>query len=408
VRLDRINSFSPIHALRYYFVRHSTGLSYAYLLAALLVFGTYIALVIGRYLDAGEQSEATFRVSFEEEQTLLAESVSDPLHPQTGFRYRFANDTLNEADPLDLSSVVTYSYTRCTRTFVAGSTDPHTDSCDGDLGAATSAYGDGLYVVPAETAELDQSPQSSKPVQFVRFTLSRCATGCNLTSAEIDALLAGGSLEFAGFTHAPTQPAELDDDVLGIALRTFDFYEVPNLRHAGEMEYRRVSVVRHARFLVDGEDSHFAELHGPRVGLAPSGATEPLYQIDFVLTDERTEVHVLTTGWIDLVAQIAGLLLVLRVLGIVPWLWNRSHFYRHGHFEAAEMPRKYLDRVLDPKVKEPVAGRREVRALRREHKFTETEFKLRETMKHLVGVREALRPLIEKVLHEELEREERA
>lgn len=414
VRLDRINSFRPTDLLRFVFVRHSTGFSYAFLLASYMLIGIYIAMVITRFVDAGRQNTESFAVALQEEESLLGTAEPDPLSALTGFRYRFeADPLLNDERPLDVT-VVDYSFQQCSRAETrAGGSDSGLltafETTCSDLGVTTRQIGGELYVTPGGDAVLDDGLDTNKAATFVRFTLSRCAA-CNSTLAEVNAAVAGGTLEFAGNSHAETDPPELDDDVLSIVVREAEFAAVTGLTHLSEIVYRRHSVIRHARFFVDGDSGRFAEFLEPREGFIPDGnaAGGVLFQVDLLLDGERTEVNVLEVAFIDLVAAIAALIVVIQAFGILPYLYNRYHFVRYGEFQDAGLPKRYIDRVYDPKAREPVVGRKGIKSLRAEHKYTETEFNLRQTMKSLTGVRETLRPLVESALHEEMEKEERA
>lgn len=412
VRLDRINSVSPIDALRYYFVRYSTGFSYAWLLASLAVLAVFMALVISRWIDTGDQFDATFLVGFKAAGSLLSDQpVPDLLNTNTGFRFLFAgNSTINVGPPDRAAEFVEYSFFQCSRTKAAGDgTGPYpsfTETCT-DIGTSFRTIDGFPHVCPGADAELEGSFEQDDEDRFVRFELRLCSAGGCAAESDILAALAGGELRFSGFTHAPTEPADADDGVLNIELRRETFPYAAGFRQAGGFEYERIGVTRHARFFVDGVSVHFGYLRGVTRRIVNDADSGPLFAMEFRLLGSQQEVNVLTLGWIEVVGIIASMFFVIRALGCVPWLWNRQHFIWYGEYKSADLPKRYVDRLLDPNVKEPVVGRREINGLRRDHQFTETEFKLRETMKAVTQVRAKLAPHIKEVLRTELLKEER-
>lgn len=379
--VDQLAQVSPLDSVRkWYFVRHSTGLSYAYLLASMLVAGAFMAMLLVRWSDDNLIENTTFEsvefVSFFTDAKKAEEGINVP----TGLAWylELADGTKgNDAE-------VEFRYLQCvadaglhpaaaagggtTTVNVACSQMDAVDPCEIQVTVPGSAA---TQTVNATC--LDQS-NVEEPAGFMRGT----PAAANWKFVRVQATLRDGADDAAKdrltgarvtFWASSVSEEVLPDELPVLrenaatynTTETFDLaarYAMSDVGAASRpvqsprMVYEAVRVNNLPKVFVDGDEGNFASYQRTDAESyqGVDAASRLLFEATMELGPRRRVVNVQFVNLWDLLGQWWSLMLVLVALGIAVRLFNRWHFYQYGSLESAGLPRPLVSGVLDPRV----------------------------------------------------------
>lgn len=371
--LDQFSSVSPLDAVkRWYFVRHSTGLSYVYLLAFLCVAGIFAALLLGRWFDDRlvevTSHESVDFISFFSNKVEAERGLALPDFMAWYYQPTPGSPALN--DPRLLSIV----YEQCSAPRLSAAAAvaaggslrlacepllPPEECFVPALGAAGNVSARCLPQSDPETAGYLSGTANSETWRFVRVRLVRCTAPADCAlSGEINAVL-GGQMTYRMSSVSESvakfggEPVLRDNAARYNATGTVQIGPAGSAVPRPRFEYRAVRVNNHPKVFVDGTEGNFASLLGvgeSRLGGAAAGGADPavVFEATFELAPERRVVNVERVNLWDLLSRWWSFVLVLVAAGSLVHAYNRWHFYRYGAVEAAGLPRRYTGDLLDP------------------------------------------------------------
>lgn len=387
--IDQMAKVSPLDGVKkWYFVRHSTGISYAYLLVSFCVAFAFMAMLLVRWKDDRLLEVTTFEsvefVSFFTDEEEALEGINLP----DGMEWYLTPG--NGSDPLPAAaaaSVFSIRFEQCQTeggrplrpsnsepALACSSLDSATAACSVEAVTGGAGAVPGTCLVQSDPQNpvgfVKGTPDSGTGWRFVRVLLERCDPVANATTCapdtDADAVLTGASLSYrlASVSDNAEEFGEVpvlrENAAKYTVLGTFQLGVggspplpgIDRIIPVPRFVYESVRVNNLPKVFVDGDEGNFASFAGVDAERLRS-VRRPAE--DFLLLEARMElaprrrvVNVQRVNLWDLLGQWWSLFLVLIALGILVRRFNRWHFYKHGEFEFAGLPPVFVKGLLDP------------------------------------------------------------
>ena len=90
-----------------------------------------------------------------------------------------------------------------------------------------------------------------------------------------------------------------------------------------------------------------------------------LFAAIWTLTSSERIVVRTSVTFVDVLAAIASMLLILQLFGRIPYYYNKWHFMKYGWFDVAGLPEVVYDNLLDPNSKIELPGKEGLAEYRR-------------------------------------------
>jgi hypothetical protein len=390
-RVDQMAYITPLDTLKYYFVKHSTGPSYMFLVAFLSILGIYISLVAGRIVDNDLLQNS--QVQFAEDE----ESIGLPL-PLT-VAVTASNGSAITVNPAYFS-VDFWSCVSTIAVTVSGTTTltSRTEDC-GTTAMLKTFNTDGTIGLSAGSEPILRGHQGSTFQRFIRIRITACATsgGTNCTSvSNAQTLLNGAVVTVKGQSIATDEQTQLyvgTKRVTNTATITTNI--ISGLRHRPTIEYTQLEVFHHARYFVDRDIFFYLHLSGEKYHESKFNATNGVfYDAALQMLPESDRVYETEITFIDAIAAIAALMMAFYLVSTPIRWWNRWHFNNFGEFQNAGMPTVFTDLLLDPDVSASVTGLPDMVKMNKFGYEPVRTIEFQATCAALIGIRQSINNVI--------------